>query len=175
MVETTRAATSGADADERKRSEMWTRWISLGVVAMVAACNSPGAPTPERADVKREAAAPAAPAVAAIAATSEAAPSQSGAGATSAALVVVRDRSHVCMVNDHDMGREQIPVTVGDKTYFGCCPMCKGKLERDPAVRTARDPVSGRAVDKATAVIARAPSGAVLYFESEDTLARYRL
>lgn len=79
------------------------------------------------------------------------------------------------MVNDQFMGREQIPVTVGGKTYFGCCPMCKGKLEHDPAVRTAKDPVTGRAVDKATAVMAKAPAGNILYFESEATLARYGL
>lgn len=33
------------------------------------------------------------------------------------------------------MGREQIPVSVGGKTYFGCCAMCKEKLEKNEAVR----------------------------------------
>jgi hypothetical protein len=28
------------------------------------------------------------------------------------------------------MGTPQIPVSVEGCTYFGCCDMCKGKLER---------------------------------------------
>jgi YHS domain-containing protein len=90
-------------------------------------------------------------------------------------LFLVQERSQVCMVNDQYMGREQIPVTIAEKTYYGCCPMCKGRLERDPAARAANDPVTGTAVDKATAIIGRAPSGQVFYFESEDTLRQYKL
>ena len=97
------------------------------------------------------------------------------ANAPASGLVVVQERNQVCMVNDQYMGREQIPVTVAERTYYGCCPMCKGRLERDPAARTATDPVTGGSVDKATAVIGRAPSGQVFYFESEDTLRRYKL
>lgn len=52
--------------------------------------------------------------------------------------------------------------------------MCKGRLARDPSSRSAKDPVSGKLVDKAKAIIAKRPSGEVLYFESRDTLARYR-
>jgi hypothetical protein len=63
-------------------------------------------------------------------------------------LVVVQERNEVCMVNDQYMGRKQIPVTIAEKTYYGC---------------------------KATAVIGRAPSGQVFYFENEDTLRKYRL
>ena len=99
----------------------------------------------------------------------------SGANAQANGLVVVQERNQVCMVNDQHMGREQIPVTVAEKTYYGCCPMCKGRLERDPAARAAKDPVTGSSVDKATAVIGRAPSGQVFYFESEDTLRQYKL
>jgi YHS domain-containing protein len=99
----------------------------------------------------------------------------SGANAQANSLVVVQERNQVCMVNDQHMGREQIPVTVAEKTYYGCCPMCKGRLERDPAARAAKDPVTGSSVDKATAVIGRAPSGQVFYFESEDTLRQYKL
>jgi YHS domain-containing protein len=79
------------------------------------------------------------------------------------------------MVNDQYMGREQIPVTIAEKTYYGCCPMCHGRLERDPGARATKDPVSGRLVDKATAVIGRAPSGQVFYFENEDTVRQYKL
>jgi YHS domain-containing protein len=97
------------------------------------------------------------------------------ADAKASQLAVVHERNQVCMVNDQYMGREQIPVTIAEKTYYGCCPMCKGRLERDAKARAAKDPVTGSSVDKATAVIGRAPSGQVFYFESEDTLRQYRL
>ena len=59
------------------------------------------------------------------------------------------------------------------KTYFGCCEMCKGRLAKDAAVRSATDPVSGQAVDKATAVIGASADGKVLYFESEETFSKF--
>lgn len=81
---------------------------------------------------------------------------------------------HVCMVNDTYFPKPQIPVAVESKTYFGCCEMCKGRLASDAAVRVATDPVSGRSVDKAEAVIGALASGKVFYFESERTLADYQ-
>lgn len=80
----------------------------------------------------------------------------------------------VCMVNNSLFDRPQIPVEVGGKTYFGCCPMCKERLATDAELRQSMDPVSGRMVDKATAVIGVLPSGAVVYFESEENLAAHR-
>lgn len=88
-------------------------------------------------------------------------------------LEQVADRSQVCMVNDHFMGARQIPVLVDGRTYYGCCPMCKARLEQEPATRTAVDPVSRSIVDKATAVIGKTRSGATFYFESEQNLAAY--
>jgi YHS domain-containing protein len=93
---------------------------------------------------------------------------------TAAALTEVTDVSQVCMVNNQYMGRPQIPTTVEGKTYYGCCPMCKGRLEKEASARTAKDPVSGRDVDKAVAVIGKQENGDVLYFESRETLAAYR-
>jgi hypothetical protein len=63
---------------------------------------------------------------------------------------------------------------VEGKTYFGCCPICKGRLEKEAAARTAKDPVSSRDVDKAVAVIGKQENGDVLYSESRQTLAAYR-
>jgi YHS domain-containing protein len=94
-------------------------------------------------------------------------------GASSAALSRV-SAEHVCMVNDTRFHAPQIPVQVAGKTYYGCCAMCKGRLNNDPVVRSAVDPVSGKPVDKATAVIAAMPNGKVLYFESERNLKAYR-
>lgn len=91
-----------------------------------------------------------------------------------AALVRVTDASQVCMVNDQFMGKAQIPVRVDGKTYYGCCEMCKEKLEKMSTARIAVDPVSGKQVDKATAVLGRDPTGTVFYFESASTFAQYK-
>jgi YHS domain-containing protein len=79
----------------------------------------------------------------------------------------------VCMINEQAMGKDQIPVEVEGKTYYGCCEMCKNALANSPAKRVATDPVTGRGVDKATAVIAKQEDGRVFYFESDETLAKW--
>ncbi|HKO01687.1 MAG TPA: hypothetical protein VJ032_08345 [Thermoanaerobaculia bacterium] len=79
----------------------------------------------------------------------------------------------VCMVNEHAMGSDQIPVVVDGKTYYGCCDMCKKTLQTDAAKRVATDPVSGKPVDKAVAIIAAAEGGRVVYFETVANLDRY--
>ena len=80
----------------------------------------------------------------------------------------------VCMVNNTLFDKDQIPVAVDGKTYFGCCEMCKGRLAQDASIREAVDPISGKSVDKAKAVIGAKPDGKVLYFESEKTFAQYQ-
>jgi YHS domain-containing protein len=79
----------------------------------------------------------------------------------------------VCMVNNQVFEKDQIPVSVQGKTYYGCCEMCKERLAKDAAARTGTDPVTGKPVDKATAVIAAMPDGKVLYFESQETYEKY--
>ncbi len=79
----------------------------------------------------------------------------------------------VCMINEHAMGKEQIPIEIEGRTYYGCCDMCKKALAADATKRVATDPVSGKQVDKATAVIAAQQDGRVFYFESEASLAKY--
>ena len=79
----------------------------------------------------------------------------------------------VCMINEHAMGKDQIPVEIEGQTYYGCCEMCKKALAADASKRVAVDPVSGKQVDKATAVIAKQEDGRVFYFESDETLAKY--
>jgi YHS domain-containing protein len=79
----------------------------------------------------------------------------------------------VCMITNAVFEKDQIPVPVGGKTYYGCCEMCKERLAKDASSRVAVDPVTGKNVDKATAVIAAQADGKVLYFESEKTLAQY--
>jgi len=80
----------------------------------------------------------------------------------------------VCMITNAVFEKDQIPVPVEGKTYYGCCEMCKERLAKDASSRVAVDPVTGKNVDKATAVIAAQADGKVLYFESEKTLAQYQ-
>ena len=80
---------------------------------------------------------------------------------------------YVCMINDQSFNKEQIPVEIEGKTYYGCCPMCEGKLKTDPESRTAIDPVSGITVDKASAVIGKQPDGKVFYFESRENMEEF--
>lgn len=103
----------------------------------------------------------------------ESADDGNSSGAVGASLTRVTDRSLVCMVNNQFMGRPQIPVMVQGRTYYGCCEMCKGRLERDPSSRVSVDPVSGKTIDKADAIIARSDDDKTLYFESEQTFAAY--
>ena len=83
------------------------------------------------------------------------------------------EAKRVCMVNDTVFPRDQIPVEVAGRPYFGSCDMCKGRLAQDDAVRSSVDPVSGKTVDKATAIIGAAADGKVRYFESDRTFADY--
>lgn len=82
--------------------------------------------------------------------------------------------SEVCMVNDAVMGKPQIPVSFEGKTYYGCCEGCVERLKADRSARYAKDPVTGKEVDKATAFITEGPSGEALYFESEATAAKHK-
>lgn len=86
-------------------------------------------------------------------------------------------KERVCMVNNAYMGKKQIPVAYENKTYYGCCEMCVEKIKTNKAVRYAKDPQTGKEVDKATAFIALNPvtkDGSVLYFESEQSFKKYK-
>lgn len=85
--------------------------------------------------------------------------------------IVANDK--VCMVTDMFFGKSQIPVEHKGNTYYGCCENCKATLASDPAARTATDPVTGKSIDKAKAVIAARSDNSVLYFESKATFAKY--
>lgn len=85
-------------------------------------------------------------------------------------LTRVESVDHVCMVTNRLFAGPQIPVKVGDAVYYGCCEGCKAKLAGERASREGVDPVSGRSVDKAKAVIGALPDGRVIYFESVENL-----
>lgn len=81
----------------------------------------------------------------------------------------IEDRSTVCMLKNRTLGRPFIPVVVDGKTYYGCCEMCTGTLQKIRKERFAIDPVTGKTVDKSKAIIGALPDGAVLYFENEKS------
>jgi YHS domain-containing protein len=105
--------------------------------------------------------------------TNEAAPEAAEAPEAPEGTLTRVEPSLVCMINDQFMGSPQIPVAVEGRTYFGCCAMCERRLRDDATSRLATDPVTGRQVDKASAVIGRASDGRVHYFESEDSMRRF--
>lgn len=83
------------------------------------------------------------------------------------------DAKYVCMITNQEFAKEQIPVEVEGKTYYGCCEMCKAKIKNNAQSRVAIDPVSGNEVDKAVAVIGAAPDGSIYYFESDENLSQF--
>lgn len=88
-------------------------------------------------------------------------------------VVVVPERTRVCMMQDTVMTVPAIPLARGGKTYFGCCEMCKAKIAAEPERYTkARDPMTGAVVDKATAELLSV-DGRVLYFESAASRDRF--
>ena len=79
--------------------------------------------------------------------------------------------NQVCMMNNKFFGKDQIPVEVGGKTYYGCCEGCKTTLKENSLARVSRDPYTGEEVDKADAYIVKksSESDEVYYFKSAET------
>jgi YHS domain-containing protein len=84
------------------------------------------------------------------------------------------EAKYVCMINNQRFNKEQIPIAVGNRTYYGCCQMCKDKLRNDPRSRAAIDPVSKKKVDKATAIIGVDDDGSAYYFENAENLKQFK-
>ena len=68
---------------------------------------------------------------------------------------------------------KQIPVAHEGKTYYGCCENCKKTLAEDAKSRVAVDPITGKSIDKASAVIAAREDGTVVYFENKKSFDKY--
>lgn len=87
----------------------------------------------------------------------------------------VADNKMVCMMQDMVLTKPGIAITHAGKTYYGCCEMCKQKIASEPAKYTkGTDPVSGKKVDKASALI-YGLDGTAFYFETSanrDTFAK---
>lgn len=83
------------------------------------------------------------------------------------------EAQYICMMNNKVFDKPQIAIEVEGKTYYGCCPMCADKLKNDVSLRTAKDPVSGKTVDKASAVIGADAHGMTYYFENKENFDKF--
>ena len=80
----------------------------------------------------------------------------------------------VCMVNDAYMAKDQIPVPVNGKTYYGCCQMCVKTLNEQETARIATDPQTGEKVDKTEAyIVLLDKEGTVAYFKNKANAEAY--
>ena len=61
--------------------------------------------------------------------------------ASADSVLEVVEAEYVCMVNDAAYDKEQVRVDVEGKTYYGCCEMCKARLENNEQLRVGIDPV----------------------------------
>ncbi len=83
------------------------------------------------------------------------------------------ENKYVCMINNKVFSKEQILIVVENNKYYGCCEMCISRLNNDASSRYGIDPVSGKPVDKATAIIGASEDGQAHYFESESNLSKF--
>jgi len=80
----------------------------------------------------------------------------------------------VCMVNNAYMGKDQFEVPYDGKTYYGCCNMCVERIPNDETARKAKDPFTGKEIDKANAyIVLKDQQGNVDYFENEENYKKY--
>jgi YHS domain-containing protein len=84
--------------------------------------------------------------------------------------------NRICMIRGDVKDKDTYMIRVAGKAYFGCCQKCLTKLRNNlNNVQYASDPVTGKMVNKADAVIKLNPDNArkVLFFESQETYDRY--
>ena len=84
------------------------------------------------------------------------------------------EAKYVCMMNNQKFDKEMIAVEVEGVIYYGCCEGCKAQLRDKADNRVAVDPVSGKKVDKAKAIIGADAEGKVYYFENVENMKKYK-
>lgn len=77
--------------------------------------------------------------------------------------------NEVNMASNRFEKKAQKAVNIGGRTYYASNDMAAASISRNQSARFAVDPISGKKIDKAEAVIFADASGRVIYFESEAT------
>lgn len=101
-------------------------------------------------------------------------PSPARAKNPSGETVTQVEAKYTCMVEKKYFDDPQEPVVIDEHTYYVCCKMCAAQLLEDPASRKDVDPVSGKEVNKATAVVGVSAAGKVYFFENAENLKQFR-
>lgn len=77
--------------------------------------------------------------------------------------------NEVNMVTNKHMKKAQAEVKLDGKTYFASGPGMEANLAKNASTKFAKDPFTGKTVDKSEAAIFADASGNVWYFESENS------
>lgn len=85
------------------------------------------------------------------------------------------DPKYVCFINKKHFDKPQTEVVVNGKKYYGCCQNCVKQLTADPKARLTTDPVSGKEIDKADAVVGVDKAGNVYFFQNAENLKKFRV
>lgn len=94
---------------------------------------------------------------------------QSRDDASKAPMLIRVKADEVNMATNHYEGAKQNTVTIDNKVYHVGASGYARHITANPSTRFSRDPFTGKAVDKAEAVIFADASSRVHYFESEET------
>ncbi|MBI5192065.1 MAG: hypothetical protein HZA08_01330 [Nitrospirae bacterium] len=100
-------------------------------------------------------------------------PSKSHADSPAQAWLKRVKPSEVNMVTNRYTQSEQSAVRMEGKLYFTSGDAYITNLKQNPSIRFAKDPISGRTVDKAEAAIYIDASGRALYFKTDDSFKNF--
>lgn len=84
------------------------------------------------------------------------------------------DSKFVCMINKKHFNHAQTAVVLDGHTYYACCEDCKKQLTENKASRMDKDPVSGKEVDKAIAVVGIDYAGNAFFFETKENMKKFQ-
>jgi len=79
----------------------------------------------------------------------------------------------VNMVTNRHTKDPQTKIIMGGKIYYTTGESYAWTMQQNPSIRFTKDPVTNKTIDKADAIIYIDASGRALYFESDDTYARF--
>lgn len=100
-------------------------------------------------------------------------PAMSHADSPAQAWLMRVKPSEVNMVTNRYTQSEQSAVKMEGKLYYTSGEAYIANLKQNPSIRFAKDPISGRTIDKAEAAIYIDASGRALYFKTDDSFKNF--